>query len=111
MHPHSQLANIKYQLNDIDNKLIDEIIYGFETIIPWLQKYQLLFKGVGSKLQYVEDEIALKMFQWVIDEQIPLINVHDAFAVSSLKGAIISNAMHEFRDEAIRELGFLPHYF
>lgn len=79
--------------------------------MPWLEKHRLLFRGVGSKLQFVEGEIALKMFRWAVDNQIPLINVHDAYAVSPSHEAITLDAMHQFRDEAISELGFLPHYF
>lgn len=106
-----QLGNIKYSLHDISDELIDKIISGIYSTMPWLQKHNLLFRGVGSKLQFVEGEIAIKMFRWAVDNQIPLINVHDAYAVSPSHGAITFNAMHKFRNAAVRELGFLPHYF
>ena len=106
-----QLGNIKYSLHDISDELIDEIIERTYTVMPWLRKHELLFKGVGTKLQFVEGEVAIKMFRWAVAEQIPMINVHDAFAVSPSNGALTHNAMHEFRDEAVRELSFLPEYF
>ena len=106
-----QLGNIKYKLHDINDELIDEIINGTYTVLPWLEKHRLLFRGVGSKLQFVEGEIAIKMFRWAIDNQIPVINIHDAYAVSPSHEIVTFEAMHQFRNEVVRELGFLPHYF
>ena len=106
-----QLGNIKYTLHDINDELVDEIINSTYTVMPWLERHRLLFRGVGSKLQFVEGAIAIRMFRWAVADKIPMINVHDAYAVSPSHGAITFNAMHEFRNEVVSELGFLPHYF
>ena len=106
----SQLAEIKFKLHDISNDLIDEILAKMDQVLPWLNNNKLIFKGIGTKLQYVEGEIALKMFQWAIDNQIPLLNVHDAYAVNPSNGAVTHNAMHEFRDEVIKELSWFKEY-
>ena len=104
------LAEIKFKLRDIDNELIDEIVASLNTTLPWLNRYNLVFNGVGSKLQYVEGEVALRMFEWGVREGIPLINIHDAFAVSLEHRTKTYEAMHQFRNDVIKDMQwFIPH--
>jgi hypothetical protein len=46
---------------------------------PWLKA--VFFNDYGPRLQYLEGEIALEMMWWATNNEIPLIPVHDAFAV------------------------------
>lgn len=46
---------------------------------PWLKS--VFFNDYGPRLQYLEGEIALEMMWWATENEIPLIPVHDAFAV------------------------------
>lgn len=54
-----------------------------ERHYPWVAKEQLLFNDVGTRMQYLEGEIALEMLQWAVEEDVPLIAVHDAYACKS----------------------------
>jgi hypothetical protein len=104
------LVEIKYKLYDIDNELIDDIVASLNTTFPWLNRYKLIFNGVGSKLQYVEGEVALRMFEWGVREGIPLINIHDAFAVSLEHRTKTYEAMHQFRNDVIKDMQwFIPY--
>lgn len=40
-----------------------------------------MFNDVGTRMQYLEGEIALEMMKWAVEEGVPLIPVHDSFAV------------------------------
>jgi hypothetical protein len=105
-----QLAEIKFKLHDIDNELFDEILASLDTALPWLAKHKLLFKAVGTKLQYVEGEVALRMFEWGVREDIPLINIHDAFAVSLEHRTKTYEAMHHFRNDVLKDMQwFIPY--
>ena len=106
-----QLAQIKFNLHDISNERIDAIITSMDRVLPWLNQYHLIFKGVGTKLQYVEGEIALRMFDWAVKERIPMLNIHDAYAVHPSKQSTVNEVMHEVRAKIVDELGWLPHYF
>ncbi len=54
-----------------------------ERHYPWVAKEQLLFNDVGTRMQYLEGEIALEMLQWAVEEDVPLVAVHDAYACKS----------------------------
>lgn len=56
------------------------VLAAIEGNYPWVNSESLFFNDIGVRLQYLEGEIALKMFQWGIDEDVPLVAVHDAFA-------------------------------
>ena len=46
-------------------------------------------------MQYLEGEIALQMMRWAVEEQVPLIPVHDAFAVRYFDEEKTYQRMHE----------------
>ena len=67
----SAIGQIKWKLrNKASAELVDAIIDGFERVIPWLGSQNLLLNNVGTRLQYLEGEIALKMFDWAIAEEV-----------------------------------------
>lgn len=47
---------------------------------PWVAKEKLLFNDVGTRMQYLEGAIALEMLEWSVEEDVPLVAVHDAYA-------------------------------
>lgn len=99
----NQLNNIKYSLYQIDGDLIDSVIEVAENVMPWLKDNNLLFSGAGNYLQYLEGEIALKMFEWAVKESIPIVNVHDAYACNLRYRDVVDGTMHRFRDEVVEE--------
>lgn len=52
-----------------------------ETLFPWIKKEKIFFNDVGARMQKLEGAIGLRMFQWALNEKIPMLSVHDAFAV------------------------------
>jgi len=52
-----------------------------ETLFPWVKKEKIFFTDVGARMQKLEGAIGLRMFQWALNEKIPMLSVHDAFAV------------------------------
>ena len=75
--------NAKYTLardkhNPVARRKVDAIRASFYKCLPFLKKYDLLCAGMGAKLQFFEGEIAMHMFEWSIDNQIAIINIHDA---------------------------------
>jgi len=56
------------------------VLTSIESNYPWVLSERLFFNDVGTRLQYLEGEIALQMLKWAVDEDVPLVAVHDAFA-------------------------------
>ncbi|MFW5450814.1 MAG: hypothetical protein ACKE9I_04365 [Methylophagaceae bacterium] len=59
---------------------------GFRAALSSLEHHyswtkDIFFNDMGTRLQYLEGEIGLQMMDWAVNEQIPLLAVHDAFAV------------------------------
>tara|TARA_B110000483_G_scaffold77522_2_gene96561 strand:+ start:41598 stop:42848 length:1251 start_codon:yes stop_codon:yes gene_type:complete len=99
----SQLNQIKYKLYSLSSETIDNVIDSAGQVMPWLKDNNLLFSGVGNTLQYLEGEIALKMFDWAVENEIPILNVHDAYACNLEHKEIVSEVMHRYRDEVVEE--------
>ena len=59
---------------------------------PWTK--DIFFHDVGTRLQYLEGEIALNMMDWAVNEEIPLLAVHDAYAVRDIDGQATDDHMH-----------------
>ena len=70
---------------------------------PWITKDELFFNDVGTRMQWLEGEIALKMLQWATEEQIPLLAVHDAFAVRGIDGSNTNTRMLEVWKEVVEK--------
>ena len=61
------------------------------------------YNDVGTRMQWLEGEIALKMLQWATEEQIPLLAVHDAFAVRDIDGTKTNTRMLEVWKEVVEK--------
>ena len=61
------------------------------------------YNDTGSKMQKLEGEIALKMIGWAMNEQMPIIAVHDSFAVQNKHEQKTWTKMREFWDEVVGE--------
>jgi len=77
------------------------ILSSVEHNYPWVTKDELFFNDVGTRMQWLEGEIALKMLQWATEEQIPLLAVHDAFAVRDIDGSNTNTRMLEVWKEVV----------
>jgi len=55
------------------------VLASFEQNYPWTN--DIFFHDFGTRLQYLEGRIALYMMDWAVAEDVPLLAVHDAYAV------------------------------
>jgi hypothetical protein len=79
------------------------ILSSIEGNYPWVTRHKLFFNDVGTRMQWLEGEIALKMLQWATEEQIPLLAVHDAFAVRDIDGSNTNTRMLEVWKEVVEK--------
>lgn len=85
-------AQIAYK-QPYGTKQASTVLDSLRKIYGWLFEYEFLFNGYGSKLQYLEGEIALKMMEWCVVENIPMLTLHDAYVVNARNGAVTFNEM------------------
>lgn len=55
-----------------------------EKLFPWVKKEKIFFNDAGARMQKLEGEIGLGMFQWAMNEEVPMLSVHDAYAVKEI---------------------------
>jgi hypothetical protein len=53
----------------------------FERLYPWIKTHRVFYGDAGARMQRLEGEVSLRMFEWATREEIPLLSVHDSFAV------------------------------
>jgi hypothetical protein len=99
----------KYTLERGRNKItrtqVNAIRKSFYRCIPFLKKYDLLCTGWGGKLQFIEGETALAMFEWATETNTPILNVHDSFACKQEDEERVSKAMYSLRESVLSEWG------
>ena len=100
--------NAKYSLerdkqHPVSRRGVDAIRESFYKCIPFLKQHNLLCTGMGSKLQFFEGEIAMHMFDWCVDTQTPIINVHDAYACEEHNEERVERTMHAMREKVIND--------
>lgn len=69
----------------------------------WLKTHDAFYCDRGAWLQGLEGEIALRMLKWATVEEIPMLAVHDAFAVNVQNGEITNQMMHHYREEVLKQ--------
>jgi hypothetical protein len=82
-------------------EIVTETLNAIETVHPWFK--QFMFKNQGVYLQWLEGEIAMKMFEFAVAKGIPMINVHDAYAVNKHNQMITEESMNKYRYEVLEE--------
>ncbi len=99
----------KYTLERGRNKItrtqVNAIRKSFYRCIPFLKKHDLLCTGWGGKLQFIEGETALAMFEWATETNTPILNVHDSFACKKEDEERVSIAMYSLRESVLSEWG------
>ena len=79
----------RYRGGSIDK--FQAILTALQTEYPWT--HEVFFSDVGAHLQYLEGEMALKMMSWAMAHNVPLIPVHDAYAVPARYSSITYESM------------------
>ena len=99
----------KYTLERSKDKVsrtqVNAIRNSFYRCIPFLHDYNLLCTGWGGRLQFIEGETALAMFEWATETNIPILNVHDSFACKKEDEERVSVTMHSLRERVLSEWG------
>ena len=97
----------KYSLERSKDKVtrtqVNAIRKSFYKCIPFLQDYNLLCTGWGGRLQFIEGETAIAMFEWAIETNTPILNVHDSFACKDQDEERVSEAMYLRRERVLDE--------
>ena len=95
----------KYTLERSKDKIsrtqVNIIRKSFYRCIPFLEEYDLLCTGWGGKLQFIEGETAIAMFEWATETQTPILNVHDAFACKEKDETKVATAMYAMRERVL----------
>ena len=99
----SKVNQMRYRLQTrgIDTTLVDNIITTATATHPWLKEHNILFNNKGIYMQWLEGEIAMKMFQAAVYYGIPMVNVHDAYAVNQKHSAKVGALMNQYREEVL----------
>ena len=99
----SKVNQMRYRLQTrgIDTTLVDNIITTATATYPWLKEHNILFNNKGVYMQWLEGEIAMKMFQAAVHYGIPMVNVHDAYAVNQKHSAKVGALMNQYREEVL----------
>ena len=99
----------KYTLERGRNKItrtqVNAIRKSFYRCTPFLKKHDLLCTGWGGKLQFIEGQTALAMFEWATETNTPILNVHDSFACKKEDEERVSIAMYSLRERVLSEWG------
>jgi hypothetical protein len=59
------------------------LLKAFDQEYPWLDAKGIFYNDTGARMQRLEGEIGLKMFEWAMEKKIPILSVHDSFAVQA----------------------------
>ncbi len=99
----------KYSLERSKDKVsrtqVNAIRKSFYRCIPFLQDYNLLCTGWGGRLQFIEGETAIAMFEWATEANTPILNVHDSFACKEKDKERVAGAMYSLRERVLSEWG------
>lgn len=75
-----ELASVKEGLT---MQMYKDLLAAFTKEFPWVETKGIFYNDTGSRMQKLEGDIALKMIEWGMNEQMPIIAIHDSFAVQT----------------------------
>jgi hypothetical protein len=96
-------AEMTYGLlaEQMDTEMVESILNETYKLHPWTQDNNVFFSGKGNYMQWLEGEIAIKMFASAASEGIPMINIHDAYAVNQPYTSRTQKLMNQYREEVL----------
>jgi hypothetical protein len=95
----------RYELvkRGIELDSVDGVISAAKTTHRWLEDHNIFFSNKGVYMQWLEGEIAMKMFAYALQTGIPMINVHDGYAVNHVHADEVQRAMSIAREQVLEE--------
>lgn len=99
----SKVHEMRYRLltRGVSGDTVDRILSTATDKYPWIKEHNILFNNKGVYMQWLEGEIAMRMFALAVEEGIPMVNVHDAYAINSKYFNVVSSAMNQYREEVV----------
>jgi len=85
----------------IGGKTVDVILSTATDNYPWLREHNIFLSNKGVYMQWLEGEIAMKMFQAAVRDGIPMVNIHDAYAVNNENVGRVNALMNQYREEVL----------
>jgi hypothetical protein len=82
-------------------KTVERILAETHRLHPWIEDNSVFFSGKGEYMQWLEGEMAIKMFAMVVEEGIPMVNIHDAYAVHKVHAGTVTEAMNQYKEAVI----------
>ncbi|MDO9279104.1 MAG: hypothetical protein Q7U05_11160 [Polaromonas sp.] len=76
-------------------KTFQAMLEATEKLFPWVNKEKIFFNDAGVRMQKLEGEIGLRMFKWALNEEVPMLSVHDSFAVKEKDEGRTKERMNE----------------
>jgi len=95
----------KKNTTSIPTETFRAMLEATEKLFPWVNKEKIFFNDVGARMQKLEGEIGLRMFKWALNEEVPMLSVHDAFAVKEKDEKRTKERMKEEWIKVINERG------
>jgi hypothetical protein len=95
------LGSLKYTLSYIGSQSIDKTIETAKSQFNWMD--EALFNNQGIRLQWLEGEIAIRMFRASVDLNIPMLCIHDAYGVNIKHQETTIKLMHQHREQVIKD--------
>lgn len=77
------------------------LLAAFAKEYPWLEAKGIFYSDTGARMQRLEGEIGLEMFRWALHTDIPIISVHDSYAVPKRKADVVWSKMLEAWDSVV----------
>ena len=96
-------GNMMYglQAEHMASETVELILEEIHRLHPWIQDNSVFFSGKGEYMQWLEGEIAIKMFALAVKEGIPMVNIHDAYAVNKIHARTVAETMNQYREEVL----------
>jgi len=96
-------GNMMYglQAEHMAGETVELILAETHRLHPWIQDNSVFFSGKGEYMQWLEGEIAIKMFAMAVKEGIPMVNIHDAYAVNKIHAGTVTETMNQYREEVL----------
>ena len=78
-----QMKQLDSEKNGLSLQVYRRILTAFLEDYPWLEAKGIFYNDTGAKMQRLEGEIALEMFAWALEREMPILSIHDSFAVKA----------------------------
>ena len=99
----NKVHEMRYKLmtRGVNGEAVDNILSTATDTYPWLREHNIFLSNKGVYMQWLEGEIAMKMFQAAVRDGIPMVNIHDAYAVNNENVGQVNTLMNQYREEVL----------